>query len=230
MIHQNTTFHTCKALYATWVKDPTLYEITSAWSGIRLAQLIPSILIDRFVKCMLISMGKVSMRSLGMQNEDSKMYTERRQLSLFMAAVAFIVFTVEMAAGLFLSFNGWEITTGNKIVSYESLRSAALAFDLILYVSYFVIFLLYCLMSEEIRNKILSLCLKMKVQDKTPHTHSGSGGTASTGGSKPTSQIFTSSRSDNNCAARPEPVFGNSDEVCHSTVTAAGRKIEISDL
>ena len=35
-------------------------------------------------------------------------------------------------------------------------------------------------MSEEIRNKIMSLYLKMKVPDKTLHTHSGSGGTAST--------------------------------------------------
>ena len=199
MIYQNTTINTCKAVYVTWVKDPTSYESAFAWTIICLAQFTPSILIVIFVTCMIISMRKVTMRSLSMQSGDSKMYTERRQLSLFVAAVAFIVFTVEMASGLFLSFNAWEITTGNKIFSYESLRSAAIAFDLILYVSYFIIFLIYCLMSEEIRNNILSLCLKMKVPDKTLHTHSGSGGTASTDGSKQsTSQTFTSSRSETN--------------------------------
>ena len=196
VIHQkqNTTIHTCKDVYAKWVKDPTLYESVFAWTRIGLAQFIPSILMVIFVTSMIILMRKMTMRSMHMQTGDSKMYSERRQLSFFVAAIACIVFTVEMASGIFLSFNAWEITSGQKIFSYDSLRSASIAFDLILYVSYFTIFLIYCLMSEEIRNKILSLCFKMKLQDKNLHTHSGSGLPPSSDSSKQsTSQTYTTS-------------------------------------
>ena len=50
---------------------------------------------------------KITMASMHMQIGDSKIYSERRQLSLFIAAIACIAFTVEMASGIFLSFNAW---------------------------------------------------------------------------------------------------------------------------
>ena len=192
----NTTISTCKDVYATWVKDPEVYESVFAWTRICLAQFIPSILIVIFVTSMIISMRKMTKRSVHMQTGETKMYSERRQLSLFVAAIACIVFAVEIASGIFLSINAWEITSGKKIFSYESLRSASIAFDLILYVSYVAIFLIYCLMSEEFRIKIMSVCLKLKFRDKK--SHCGSGEPESGDDSKPSAwQTFTSSGSGN---------------------------------
>ena len=49
------------------------------------------------------------------------------------------------------------MSTGQAIVSYFSLKAASPAIDLVLFVSYFSIFRLYCLMSEDFRRTLMSV-------------------------------------------------------------------------
>ena len=168
----NHTVNTCYNNYETWVTDPRVYESLFAWTRICLAQFIPTLLIVGFVFLMIRSLRKITLATQRLQIEDSKSYSDRRQLSFYVAVVALIVFCVEISSGIFLSLNAWEITTGQKVISYQSLKSASVALDLILYVSYFSIFLIYCVMSEGFRTTFLSICCNMacRKSDQEGHT------------------------------------------------------------
>ena len=163
---RNETTSTCQGNYADWVKNPDMYESVFAWLRIALTQFIPCIFIVCFVFLMIKALRKTTQITIRMKLDDSKMYSDRRQLSLFVIIVAIIVFCVEMSSGIFLSFSAWGLSTGQIIFSYKSLKTASIALDLILYVSYFVIFLLYCLMSKEFRRAIMSLCCDRKCATK----------------------------------------------------------------
>ena len=153
----NTT--TCYARHANWITDPHVYESIFAWSRIFLMQIIPSLMIVSFVILMIRSLRKAAFKIKIMNEADSKLNTERRKLTFFVAIIALIVSCVETSSGLFLSFNAWELTTGQTLIPYEALKTASVAFDLMLYISYFLVFLLYCLMSKEFRNRITRCCV-----------------------------------------------------------------------
>ena len=157
----NLTIVTCQGKHVGWINNPVLYECTFAWTRIVFTQFIPGIVMVIFVSLMIKSLRDTSKVTKRMKLSDSKLQSDRRQLSLFVAIVAFVVFCVEVSSGIFLSLNAWEMSTGQEIVSYQSLKTATTAFDLVLYVSYFVIFLLYCLMSKDFRRILLSVwCVK----------------------------------------------------------------------
>ena len=153
---ENETINTCRSNYADWVKDPVIYESLFAWLRIALTQFIPCILIVCFVYLMIRELRKTTQKT--MQMDDSKLSSDRRQLSVFVILVAIIVFCVEVSTGVFLCFSALGLSTGHEVFSYKSLKTASMALDLILYVSYFVIFLLYCLMSKEVRRAIMPMC------------------------------------------------------------------------
>ena len=157
---RNVTIGTCQCRYASWVKDPVMYESLFAWLRIALTQFSPCIFIVCFVYLLIRALSNTKHITKGMQIVDSKMSSNRRHLSLFVILVAFIVFCIEMPLGIFLSFNAWELSTGHEVFSYQSLKTASIALDLILYVSYFVIFLLYCLMSRDFRQTIFKTLIQ----------------------------------------------------------------------
>ena len=152
----NDKILTCQIEYAYWVKNPQFYESIFAWTRIIVMQLIPCILIVTFVSLMTVVLRKT--KSVNNKVHLNKPYKERRQASMFIASSSSLVFTVELSSAIFLSFNAWEISTGNVIFPYEILKAAAVGFDMILYISYFIIFLLYCFMSRDVRNTVFSLC------------------------------------------------------------------------
>ena len=149
---------TCDKTYAEWVHDSILYESLFSWTRIAIMQIIPCFIIVSFVWLMINSLRKTARETKRLKLQAAKLASNRHHLSIFVAVVAVIVVSVETSAGIFLSFNAWQITTGQKIFSYNSLKTASIAFDLILYVSYFAIFLIYCLMSKEFRQNMRSAC------------------------------------------------------------------------
>ena len=153
----NITTKTCEAKPAKWVTDPILYESLFAWIRIGVTQFIPCILIVCFVFLMIKSLKHSTQMTKRMKLADSKS-SYRNHLSVFVVIVAVIVFCIEVSAGIFLAFNAWEISTGQEVFSYETLKTASIAFDLLLYISYFVIFLIYCLMSKDFRKTMMSVC------------------------------------------------------------------------
>ena len=156
IIVSNSTITSCQGHHKDWIHNPLLYESLFSWTRIFIAQFIPGILIVTFVTVMIKSLRDTSMATKRMNMTDSNLQSDRRQLSVFVAIIAIIVFCVEISSGIFLSLNAWEISTGQEIVSYQSLKAATIAFDLVLYVSYFAIFVLYCIMSKDIRRALLS--------------------------------------------------------------------------
>ena len=149
---------TCDKTYAGWVHDSILYESLFSWTRIAIMQIIPCFIIVSFVWLMINSLRKTARETKRPKLQAAKLASNRHHVSIFVAIVAVIVVSVETSAGIFLSFNAWQITTGQKIFSYNSLKTASIAFDLILYVSYFAIFLIYCLMSKEFRQNMRSAC------------------------------------------------------------------------
>ena len=153
----NITIVSCQGFHNGWIHNPVLYESVFAWTRISVAQFIPGVLMVIFVTLMIKSLRDTTKATKRMKLNDSNLQSDRRQLSLFVAIVAIIVFCIEVSSGIFLSFNAWEMSTGQEIVSSQSLKTAAIAFDLVLYVSYFAIFLLYCMMSKDIRRTLVSI-------------------------------------------------------------------------
>ena len=163
----NETIETCVGKFAKWIVDPVLYESWFAWIRIILAQLLPSIFLLCFVYLLVRKLRHTTQITTRMQITGSKLSSKRRQLSIFVSVVALIVFTIEMASGVFLSFNAWSISTGDDIFSYESLKAASILFDLILYMSYFSVFLIYCLMSHDFKQTAMSVCFLAKCRKRT---------------------------------------------------------------
>ena len=155
--YKNDSIATCDSKYANWIKDPFLYESCFAWIRIAVAQFIPCVLLVSFVCLMVRKLQRTTIATAQTQITHSKVSSERRQLSMFVSVVAVIVFTIETSSGVFLSINAWSLSTGEEVISYESQKTASILFDLILYVSYFAVFLIYCLMSKDIRKSIVSV-------------------------------------------------------------------------
>ena len=153
----NITTVSCQCYHNGWIHNPVLYESVFAWTRISVAQFIPGVLMVLFVTLMIKSLRDTTKATKCMKLNDSNLQSDRRKLSLFVAIVAIIVFCVEVSSGIFLSFNAWEMSIGQVIVSYQSLKTATTPFDLVLYVSYFAIFLLYCMMSKDIRRTLVSV-------------------------------------------------------------------------
>lgn len=161
----NTTSLTCYGKHAHWIKNPVQYESTFAWTRIALVQFIPCVIILISVTFIVKSLRNTSRATKESRGHGPKLVSNWRQLSIvYVVVISTIVVFVEGSAGVFLSLNAWKVTTGNILVSYDSLKPASVAFDLILYVSYFVLFLLYCVMSKDLRYAIGSTWCVKKVK------------------------------------------------------------------
>ena len=132
---------TCISKYKSWIRNPVLYESVFAWMRIIVTQLLPCILIVIFVVLMVKVLWNVSVFSAN--TSLTKRQTDRRQLTHFIVCVSGIVFGVELSNAIFLSFNAFKISTGISIFTYDVLKTASIGFDIVLYLSYFVIFLIY---------------------------------------------------------------------------------------
>ena len=169
----NVTIETCHNEYARWIEDPRLYESLFAWTRIILAQFFPAVVLICFVYLVVRKLKQTMQATTRMQIDHPKLSSERRQLSMFVSIVALIVFSIEMASGVFLSFNAWSISTGDEVISYDSLKTASISLDLILYSSYFIVFLIYCLMSEDIRRTVISVCFPKNCRKVCHHNNTG---------------------------------------------------------
>ena len=157
---------TCRAKYRSWVHNRVLYRSLFAWTRIVTMQILPCILMMTFVLLLLRSLGKMNLATKNKQLTVTRPQAARRRLSRFVIIVGLIVFCVEFSNAIFLSFNAWSMSTGSSPLSYESLKTASLGFDLALYMSYCLIFILYCAMSGEFRETLTSLVpLKCFVRD-----------------------------------------------------------------
>ena len=155
-----TAIETCQSKYAEWVQDPVLYETIFVWVRIAIAQLIPSIVIVMFVFLMVKSLMKSDFILKETRVDSSRYQRQRRQLSVIVSVIALIVVVVEVSSGVFLSLYAWETTTGTAILSKQSFQLVAITFDIVLYVSYFAIFIIYCLMAKQMRKMLVSFCIR----------------------------------------------------------------------
>ena len=148
------SFETCDLLYASWIKDPANYESIFIWLVIALMQLLPCMIITIFVA--LIEKVLIKKKTGLVVAKTAK--SQRAQITVIIVVIAMIAVSVELSSGIFLSLCVWGTSTGNFLFSFETMKSVAVVFDLVLYVSYFVIFLIYCLMSQEVRKAIIAFC------------------------------------------------------------------------
>ena len=147
---------TCRSSHAEWVKDTKFYELFFMWGRIAIANVLPSILMVAFVTCTLMVRGlfKTDRFLLQTYKDNVKTRTDRRRLSVIVIIIALIVVSVELSTGVLMSLYALKFSTKLFIFSVETFQSIAFVFDIVLYVSYFVIFLIYCLMSKGIRKKV----------------------------------------------------------------------------
>ena len=156
------TIETCKKVYQPWIDDVVLYESLFAWTRIVIFQLLPCVLILIFVLSILKSLAKMKIATKDLRITASNQQSQRLRLSRFVVIIGTIVFCIEFSNAIFLSFNTWEISTGSSLLSYQDLKSASLGFDLALYLSYFLIFVLYCMMSGKFRDTLTFLFRHVK--------------------------------------------------------------------
>ena len=147
-------FETCNLVYAPWIENPAKYESIFLWLLIALMQLLPCIIIATFVSLIVKTLIKKKTNLVTSETARS----QRAQITIIVIVIAIIAVSVELSSGIFLSLCVWGTTTGEFLFSYDTMKSIAVAFDLVLYVSYFVIFLIYCLMSQEVRRVIVAFC------------------------------------------------------------------------
>ena len=147
-------FETCDLVYAPWIENPAKYESIFLWLLIALMQFLPCIIIATFVSLIVKTLIKKKTNLVTSETARS----QRAQITIIVIVIAIIAVSVELSSGIFLSLCVWGTTTGEFLFSYDTMKSIAVAFDLVLYVSYFVIFLIYCLMSQEVRRVIVAFC------------------------------------------------------------------------
>ena len=147
---------TCQSIYKSWVWDAKLYESVFLWLRIVVTKLIPCIIIAIFVILMVKALKDISLTTKHLCMTATKRQLKRRKLSIFVIVTATIVFCVEISNAIFLSIDAWESSTSNFIFSHETLQNASLGCDFVLYLSYFVIFLIYCIMFQNIRQTVTS--------------------------------------------------------------------------
>ena len=147
---------TCQSRYRSWVWDAKLYESVFLWLRIVVIKLIPCIIISIFVILLLNALKNISLTTKHLCMTATKRQVKRRQLSIFVIVTATIVFCVEISNAIFLSIDAWESSTSIVIFSYETLQNASLGCDFVLYLSYLVIFLIYCIMFQNIRQTTTS--------------------------------------------------------------------------
>ena len=152
---------TCQSCYKSWVWDAKLYESLFLWLRIVVTKLIPCIIIAIFVILLLKALTNISLTTKHLCMTATKRQLKRRQLSIFVIVTATIIFCVEISNAIFLSIDAWESSTSDVIFSYETLQNASLGFDFILYLSYFVIFLIYCIMFQNVRQTATSCWSKI---------------------------------------------------------------------
>ena len=153
ILHEEN-FETCDLVYASWIENPAKYESIFLWLLIVLMQFLPCIIIATFVS--LIVKPLIKKKTNLVTSETAR--SQRVQITIIVIVIAIIAVSVELSSGIFLSLCVWGTTTGEFLFSYDTMKSVAVAFDLVLYVSYFVIFLIYCLMSQEVRRVIVAFC------------------------------------------------------------------------
>ena len=152
---------TCQSHYRSWVWDAKLYESVFLWFRIVVIKLIPCIIIAIFVILLLKALMNISLTTKHLCMTATKRQLKRRKLSRFVIVTATIVFCVEISNAIFLSIDAWESSTSDVILSYETLQNASLGCDFVLYLSYFVIFLIYCFMFQNIRQTATSCWSKI---------------------------------------------------------------------
>ena len=164
---------TCRSTHAQWVQDTKFYEELFMWGRITVANLIPSILIITFVTLMVRVLLKTDSFLL-QANDSMNTRTGKRQLSIIVIVIALIVVGVELSTGILMSLYALKISTELFIISFETFQLAAFAFDIILYVSYFVIFLIYCLMCKGIRESVAAMFLRCWARRQQAESETGS--------------------------------------------------------
>ena len=163
MTMPGTRIETCLSVHQSWILDPVFYESMFSWLRIVVTQLIPCLLIVCFVYLMLKSLKNMNVATKQMHVARTQRQLERRQLNIFVIVTSSVVFCIEATNAIFLSFNTSALSTGNNIFSYETLKAASLGFDVVLYLSYFLIFFIYCIMSHDFRHMFVS-CWNMIVR------------------------------------------------------------------
>ena len=165
---------TCRSAHADWVGDRESYEQLFMWGRIVVANLLPSILIVTFVTMMVREILKTDTILLQANKDNVKTRTDRRRLSVIVVIIALIVVGVELSTGMLMSLYALKISTKLFIISVETFQAVAFVFDIILYVSYFVIFLIYCLMSKGIREKVVSIFMRCWPRGHRPESETAS--------------------------------------------------------
>ena len=156
---------TCQARYRSWVENPVLYESLFAWIRIVITQLLPCLSLLVFVVLMLKGLWQTRRATKDEQLQGVKQLSERRRISRVVVVISSVVICVELSSATFLSFNVLEISKGSVIFRYETLKAVSLGFDLLLYISYFFIFVLYCFMSGTFRKTVTAFCT-VRARDK----------------------------------------------------------------
>ena len=151
---------TCRSSHAEWVKDTKFYELFFMWGRIAVANVLPSFLMVAFVTLMVRGLLKTDRFLLQANKDNVKTRTDRRRLSAIVIIIALIVVGVELSTGVLMSLYALKFSTKLFIFSVETFQSIAFVYDIVLYVSYFVIFLIYCLMSKGIREKVTSIFVR----------------------------------------------------------------------
>lgn len=154
----NKTIETCESKYAEWIQSPALYEALHLWSRIALVKFIPSITISVFVSLMVRALINKHVNKPYTVNK--KLQSQRNQLSMVVIVIALIVVVFELSAGIVLAIYACGMSTGHQIFTYDYLKVASFAFDLILHISFVAVFLIYCLMSREIRKTTVSVFIQ----------------------------------------------------------------------
>ena len=151
---QNGNITTCQGQHVSWLKDFTIeYECIYYWTVILLVKLIPFITIITLDILMAKKLRKSEreFKMIQQENLSQKRRKESARVTKIIIIVTAVIVVVEIP--LMVTLILWTLTMIHQklFITEDVLGKLSIAFNLMIYISFPVIFFLYCAMSHKFR-------------------------------------------------------------------------------
>ena len=162
---------TCDIEYKDWIKNVQAYESIYLWTRFILVKFIPCTLMTIFS----ISMAKVLKRNVNGKFGAKKglQKTSSTKLSLYIVVVSLVIVVAEIPIGVLSCIYAVSISTGVTFIPFDTLKLIAIIADIVLYVSYCFIYLIYCFMAKKVRAYILNCVSRLIKKSENPNCSHG---------------------------------------------------------
>lgn len=175
----NSTVFTCTAVHAHWLQGyEVVYETIYYWIYITLVICCPCLCLSVLSILMMrnlrrsdaVTLRNVCENQAHQGTEEKYRRRNRRRMTKLIVCIIAMVTIVELPLGITLIL--WTVTMlhHSVFIGEDVLGSVSILLNLVVYFSYPMIFMLYCLMSTRFRMAVKALCSRERFHHRPIHS------------------------------------------------------------